>query len=134
MQTAVHVITTGALIALLTGIAMKLRAEPVIRRRCSSRPPLLRLAETGDGWAMLGGPAGRLWIGAFGACRRAGPPRVPGGEVRAQVRAFHEAAVAAGGRDNGAAGLRPNFGPDYYAAFVFDPDGHNVEAVTFAAP
>jgi catechol 2,3-dioxygenase-like lactoylglutathione lyase family enzyme len=50
-------------------------------------------------------------------------------ETRAQVDAFHEAALAAGGRDNGAPGLRPIYGPNYYAAFVFDPDGLNIEAV-----
>jgi predicted lactoylglutathione lyase len=48
---------------------------------------------------------------------------------RAEVDAFHRASIAAGGRDNGAPGLRPHYHPDYYAAFVFDPDGHNVEAV-----
>jgi catechol 2,3-dioxygenase-like lactoylglutathione lyase family enzyme len=48
---------------------------------------------------------------------------------RAQVDAFHVAAIAAGGKDNGAPGLRPHYHPDYYAAFVIGPDGHNVEAV-----
>ena len=48
---------------------------------------------------------------------------------RAQVDAFHAAALAAGGRDNGAPGSRPHYGPNYYAAFVLDPDGANVEAV-----
>lgn len=48
---------------------------------------------------------------------------------RDQVRAFHAAALAAGGRDNGAPGLRPHYGPNYYAAFVYDPDGANIEAV-----
>lgn len=47
----------------------------------------------------------------------------------AAVRAFHAAALAAGGRDNGAPGLRPQYHPGYYAAFVLDPDGHNIEAV-----
>jgi catechol 2,3-dioxygenase-like lactoylglutathione lyase family enzyme len=51
---------------------------------------------------------------------------------RAEVRAFYEAALAAGGRDNGPPGLRPHYHPDYYAAFVLDPDGHNVEAVCHA--
>jgi catechol 2,3-dioxygenase-like lactoylglutathione lyase family enzyme len=50
-------------------------------------------------------------------------------ENRPQVDAFHRAALAAGGRDNGAPGLRPEYSPGYYGAFVFDPDGHNVEAV-----
>ena len=46
-----------------------------------------------------------------------------------QVDAFHKAALAAGGRDNGAPGPRPHYGPHYYAAFVLDPDGANIEAV-----
>jgi catechol 2,3-dioxygenase-like lactoylglutathione lyase family enzyme len=48
---------------------------------------------------------------------------------RAAVDAFHRAALAAGGRDNGAPGLRPYYHPNYYGAFVLDPDGHNIEAV-----
>ena len=48
---------------------------------------------------------------------------------RAMVDAFHRAALAAGGRDNGPPGLRPHYHPDYYGAFVLDPDGHNIEAV-----
>ncbi|MGN6530011.1 MAG: VOC family protein [Burkholderiaceae bacterium] len=48
---------------------------------------------------------------------------------RAQVDAFHRAALAAGGTDNGAPGLRPRYHANYYAAFVIDPDGHNVELV-----
>ena len=48
---------------------------------------------------------------------------------RQQVQAFHRAALAAGGQDNGAPGLRPHYHPDYYGAFVIGPDGHNVEAV-----
>jgi catechol 2,3-dioxygenase-like lactoylglutathione lyase family enzyme len=49
---------------------------------------------------------------------------------RAEVDAFHRAAIAAGGRDNGAPGLRPEYHASYYGAFVIDPDGHNVEAAT----
>lgn len=45
------------------------------------------------------------------------------------VRAFFEAALANGGKDNGPPGLRPEYGADYYAAFVLDADGHNIEAV-----
>jgi catechol 2,3-dioxygenase-like lactoylglutathione lyase family enzyme len=48
---------------------------------------------------------------------------------RATVEAFYVAALAAGGRDNGAPGLRPQYSPDYYGAFVRDLDGHNIEAV-----
>jgi len=51
---------------------------------------------------------------------------------RAAVDAFYRAAMAAGGRDNGAPGLRPQYHANYYGAFVFDPDGHNVEAVCHA--
>lgn len=65
------------------------------------------------------------------------PGGVPSGPVhvafiaanRAEVRAFHAAALSAGGTDNGAPGLRPHYHPDYYAAFVTDPDGNNAEAV-----
>ena len=54
-------------------------------------------------------------------------------DTRAQVDAFHAAALAAGGTDNGAPGLRPDYHPDYYAAFVLDPDGHNIEVVKHQA-
>ena len=49
--------------------------------------------------------------------------------TRGQVDAFHRAALAAGGRDNGAPGLRPHYHANYYAAFVIGPDGHSVEVV-----
>ena len=70
----------------------------------------------------------QFWIGS-------GPAHAPGihmafaAETRGLVDAFHRAALAAGGRDNGAPGLRPHYHPDYYGAFVLDPDGHNIEAV-----
>jgi catechol 2,3-dioxygenase-like lactoylglutathione lyase family enzyme len=47
-----------------------------------------------------------------------------------QVKAFHKAALAAGGKDNGAPGYR-DYSPGYYAAFAYDPDGHNIEAVWY---
>jgi catechol 2,3-dioxygenase-like lactoylglutathione lyase family enzyme len=52
-----------------------------------------------------------------------------GADTVEQVQAFHAAALAAGGTDNGAPGLRPGYSERYYGAFVLDPDGHNVEAV-----
>jgi catechol 2,3-dioxygenase-like lactoylglutathione lyase family enzyme len=55
-------------------------------------------------------------------------------ENRAAVDAFHEAALGAGARDNGRPGIRKDYHPTYYAAFVLDPDGHNVEAVCHAPP
>jgi catechol 2,3-dioxygenase-like lactoylglutathione lyase family enzyme len=53
---------------------------------------------------------------------------------RPTVDAFHKAAIAAGGRDFGAPGLRPHYHANYYGAFVLDPDGHNVEAAVHSAP
>jgi catechol 2,3-dioxygenase-like lactoylglutathione lyase family enzyme len=50
-------------------------------------------------------------------------------ENRQQVEAFYRAALEAGGKDNGAPGLRPHYHANYYAAFVIGPDGHNIEAV-----
>lgn len=62
----------------------------------------------------------------------AGPGRHTAFASRAQVDAFHAAALAAGGRDNGAPGLRPENHANYYAAFVLDPDGNNIEALCHA--
>lgn len=73
-------------------------------------------------------PKPDLWIVA-------GTPNSPRVHVafragsRALVDAFYAAAIAAGGRDNGAPGLRAHYHPNYYGAFVLDPDGHNIEAV-----
>jgi catechol 2,3-dioxygenase-like lactoylglutathione lyase family enzyme len=51
------------------------------------------------------------------------------GRTRAAIDNFHKAALANGGKNNGGSGLNPQYGPDYYAAFVFDPDGYRMEAV-----
>ena len=73
-------------------------------------------------------PKADFWISA-------GVPNQPPVHVafrvprREMVNAFYQAAIAAGGRDNGPPGLRPHYHPNYYGAFVLDPDGHNVEAV-----
>jgi catechol 2,3-dioxygenase-like lactoylglutathione lyase family enzyme len=77
------------------------------------------------------GSGGRafFWIG--GGWGNAGHAHVAfATDKRATVEAFYKAALAAGGRDNGAPGLRPHYDAAYYAAFVLDPDGHNIEAVT----
>jgi catechol 2,3-dioxygenase-like lactoylglutathione lyase family enzyme len=72
-----------------------------------------------------------LWIGGEGGLQR--PIHIAiAAPNRTAVDAFHRAALAAGGKDNGAPGLRPHYHPDYYAAFVLDPDGHNIEAVCHA--
>ena len=55
-------------------------------------------------------------------------------DTRALVDAFYKAAIEAGGADNGPPGLRPHYHPNYYGAFVRDPDGHNIEAVCHKAP
>jgi len=69
-----------------------------------------------------------FWIGGEGGIDR--PLHVALlARDRASVDAFYKAALAAGGRDNGAPGLRPHYHPNYYGAFVLDPDGHNIEAV-----
>jgi len=87
----------------------------------------------GKVWACGFGKGGKpeFWIGSDG---KTGPPMHVAflADTRAEVQAFYEAALAAGGRDNGAPGLRPQYHPDYYWAFVFDLDGHNVEAVCHA--
>jgi catechol 2,3-dioxygenase-like lactoylglutathione lyase family enzyme len=70
-----------------------------------------------------------FWIGKGGGAPSQGLHLAFAAATRAQVDAFHAAALAAGARDNGAPGLRPHYHPGYYGAFVIDPDGHNVEAV-----
>ena len=69
-----------------------------------------------------------FWIGT-GKLHQPGIHVAFAAKDRAMVDAFYEAALAAGGRGNGAPGLRPMYHPNYYGAFVFDPDGHNIEAV-----
>jgi catechol 2,3-dioxygenase-like lactoylglutathione lyase family enzyme len=96
------------------------------------KPLGMELMRETDKFAVIGNPSGRLWIGVFGLA--ATPIHFAfRADNRKAVDAFHAAAIAAGARDNGGPGLRANYGPDYYAAFVYDPDGHNVEAVTFSA-
>ena len=83
----------------------------------------------GDGWAGFGEP-GRpeFWLGRSDELSTRVHVAFRAAD-RAQVRAFYEAAIAAGGTDNGAPGLRPMYHASYYGAFVLDPDGHNIEAV-----
>jgi catechol 2,3-dioxygenase-like lactoylglutathione lyase family enzyme len=83
--------------------------------------------ETSAGFGPKGAPA--LWLYTTEA--GAGPGThvaFAAGDHKA-VQAFHRKGLAAGGRDNGAPGPRPDYSPSYYAAFLIDPDGHNVEAV-----
>jgi catechol 2,3-dioxygenase-like lactoylglutathione lyase family enzyme len=85
---------------------------------------------SGAGFGRDGKPA--FWI-------KQGPPSPAlhvafAAEGHDAVDAFHRAGLAAGGRDNGAPGRRPEYHPGYYGAFVLDPDGHNVEAVYHRMP
>jgi catechol 2,3-dioxygenase-like lactoylglutathione lyase family enzyme len=81
------------------------------------------------GFGVAGKPD--FWIGGEGKLEK--PLHVAiVAKDRATVDAFHRAALAAGGSDNGAPGLRPHYHPNYYAAFVLDLDGHNIEAVCHA--
>jgi catechol 2,3-dioxygenase-like lactoylglutathione lyase family enzyme len=106
----------------------------------SRRFYLAALAPLGVGVAMEGpygvglGRGGKpsLWLS------QGAPPVSPlhiafAARTRAEVDAFHAAALAAGGKNNGAPGLRPHYHPNYYGAFAIDPDGHNIEAVCHRA-
>lgn len=88
----------------------------------------IRLLMEYDGWAGFGRDAPQFWFGA-GEPRQTPMHIAFAAEDRAQVDAFHRAALDAGARDNGAPGLRPEYHEHYYGAFVIDPDGHNIEAV-----
>jgi catechol 2,3-dioxygenase-like lactoylglutathione lyase family enzyme len=74
----------------------------------------------------------RIWIGHREGASHGYAHIAVLAKDRATVRKFYEAAMKAGGRDNGGAGPRPQYSPTYYGAFVLDPDGHNIEAVCFA--
>lgn len=101
---------------------------------CKALAPLgIEVVQEVQGWAGLG-RSGKpeFWFGQHS------PPHASMhiafvAESRAQVRAFHEAALQAGAEDNGAPGVREIYHPNYYGAFVIGPDGHNIEAVCHAA-
>jgi len=91
-----------------------------------------QLSSSGDGYAGLGPPgAPALWL------YQTDQPVGPGTHVafsapsRQAVQQFHAQGLQAGGSDNGPPGPRPDYSDTYYAAFLLDPDGHNVEAVCF---
>ena len=85
--------------------------------------------QPGGGFGRDGKPD--FWIGGGGKLEK--PVHVAfTANDRPTVDAFYRAALAAGGKDNGPPGLRPHYHPNYYGAFVLDPDGHNIEAVCHA--
>jgi catechol 2,3-dioxygenase-like lactoylglutathione lyase family enzyme len=95
----------------LAPLGMRLLMEPV--------------AEVGG----FGGDRPFFWIGRRGRGPDSGVHVAFTADDRATVDAFHAAALEAGGKDNGGPGVREIYHPDYYGAFVLDPDGNNVEAV-----
>ncbi|MBS0338824.1 MAG: VOC family protein [Proteobacteria bacterium] len=88
------------------------------------------LCSKGEAYAGFG-PAGApaLWLHAARGHKGPGAHVAFRAPDREAVARFHAAGLAAGGRDNGAPGLRPDYSATYYAAFLLDPDGNNVEAV-----
>ena len=86
-----------------------------------------------EGWAGFGS-AGKpdFWFGPDGAAHK--PMHIAFiAEDRASVDRFYQAGISAGGKGNGAPGLRTLYHPQYYGAFLIDPDGHNIEAVCHKA-
>ena len=89
-----------------------------------------RLYAEGERFAGYGmiGPKAFFWIGKR-ETSRTGAHIAFAAADRASVDRSYKEAIAAGGKDNGPPGMRPNYHPNYYGAFVLDPDGHNIEAV-----
>ena len=89
----------------------------------------LRLVIEIEGWAGFGrGERAQFWFGPDSNVQV--PMHIAfAAESRSDVDLFYEAAMAAGAKDNGKPGIREIYHPDYYGAFVLDPDGHNIEAV-----
>jgi catechol 2,3-dioxygenase-like lactoylglutathione lyase family enzyme len=92
-------------------------------------PLAVAVCSQGD-WGAGLGPEGQpgLWLSGGGQPSRAVHLAFRARD-RAAVDRFHAAGLQAGGRDNGAPGPRPDYGPTYYAAFLLDPEGNNIEAV-----
>jgi catechol 2,3-dioxygenase-like lactoylglutathione lyase family enzyme len=89
--------------------------------------------DTNDAPAAGFGAGGKpdFWIGGEGGLNK--PVHIAiTAKDRPAVDAFYKAAIGAGAKDNGPPGLRPHYHPNYYGAFVLDPDGHNIEAVCHA--
>jgi catechol 2,3-dioxygenase-like lactoylglutathione lyase family enzyme len=104
--------------------------EPSVRFYTAALAPLgFSLCSRDQGSAGFGPPdAPQLWLYQKGA-GAAATHLAFRAKSRMEVQRFHAAALAAGGRDHGAPAVRADYSPDYYAAFVLDPDGNNLEAV-----
>jgi catechol 2,3-dioxygenase-like lactoylglutathione lyase family enzyme len=93
---------------------------------------ITRLYAEGERFAGYGiPPKAFFWIGRRDTAQT-GSHIAFTAQDRVTVDRFHDEAIAAGGKDNGRPGLRQNYHPNYYGAFVLDPDGHNIEAVCHA--
>ena len=96
-------------------------------------PPFARWAEWEEHVGFQAGDGGPdFWVSRRGGPAGTGTHVCFRARGRETVEAFHTAALAAGGTDNGPPGLRPHYHEHYYGAYVFDPDGNNVEAVCHA--
>ena len=102
-----------------------------VRFYTAALAPLGHVPGSGDKTYAGIGPkdAPALWLYAAGKSAGSGTHIGFRAPDRASVDRFHKAGLKAGGRDNGAPGLRADYSPTYYAAFLIDPDGNNVEAV-----
>jgi catechol 2,3-dioxygenase-like lactoylglutathione lyase family enzyme len=113
------------------GIRVKDLAASVRFYRAALAPLGLTLCSedaSGAGFGPKDAPA--LWLLPTGTVPPSGPVHLAlHAAERPAVERFYRAGIEAGGRDHGAPGLRPNYGESYYAAFLLDPDGNNVEAV-----
>lgn len=115
--------------AFIDHVTLDVRDLAASRRCYAAALAALHAGELSADGAFAYGPPGsaHLWIREG---RSSAPLHIAiTAPSREHVDAFHRAALAAGGRDNGAPGLRPLYHPAYYAAFVLDPDGNNIEAV-----
>jgi catechol 2,3-dioxygenase-like lactoylglutathione lyase family enzyme len=89
--------------------------------------PIVNFEHEGNRHAGYGASKPDFWIGT--SDKKSGALHISfTAKSRADVDAFYAAGLANGGRDNGAPGIRAHYHPDYYGAFVFDPDGNNIEA------
>ena len=94
--------------------------------------PMVNFEHEGNRHAGFGSARPDFWIGT--SANASGRIHIAfTATTRAQVDEFYNAALAAGGRDNGGPGVRQQYSANYYAAFVYDPDGNNIEAVCHAA-
>jgi catechol 2,3-dioxygenase-like lactoylglutathione lyase family enzyme len=88
------------------------------------------IVATFAGWTGFGkGKKPQFWVAARKPASKGAHVALVASSRKA-VNDFYKAAIAAGGKDNGKPGVRKDYAPDYYAAFVYDPDGNNIEVVT----